>query len=260
MLIIFKNILSFLTNPKNLRFILLVGMITFAVLFFRQCEKTKQAEGEVTRIINNRDALKDTIKNYKDKWGNSIGEIKGLNLKIEELNDSIKIEKDKPPITIIETDFVIKDSIIEIPVTIKDTLSGDNNEFTSALELTKENSWGKSTRKISTFIPFNYTQGKVDYGNASIDLEQNIWLSAQLSQNTKTKEVFVKLMTDYPDVTFNDTKGILINKSSKEFKRISYSNRKTFGFGLQIGIGYINNQVSPYIGGGLTYTPKWLQW
>ena len=99
------------------------------------------------------------------------------------------------------------------------------------------------------------------FGSATVGLKQNIWLDATLSQDVSTKEIFIKLTSDYPGTTFNSTKGIMIDKKSPEFKNLQMQNRKPFGFGLNMGMGIDGNgQFGPYIGLGVSWNPKLLQW
>ena len=98
----------------------------------------------------------------------------------------------------------------------------------------------------------------ISTGSGKLNLNQDIWLEASILQNLKSKEVFVNLKTDYPGLTFNGAKGILI-KRDEEFKAFSRSQRKEFGFGLQLGMGY-SDRIRPYIGIGIQYSPKFLQW
>ena len=102
MILIIKNILGILTDPKNTRMFLLGGIIVLLFLLVRQCNETEQAKGEVTRFQNNLEAANDTIRNYVNENGESVGEIKGLNLSLEELRDSLEYEKSRPPITIVK--------------------------------------------------------------------------------------------------------------------------------------------------------------
>ena len=109
-------------------------------------------------------------------------------------------------------------------------------------------------------MPYEIDGVSIDFGNATIDLNQNIFLSASLLRDTKTKELFVNLTTDYPGTTFNSAQGILIDQKSNAFKGLQYENRKTLGLGLQLGVGLSGEGIGPYIGIGLNYTPKFLQW
>jgi hypothetical protein len=52
----------------------------------------------------------------------------------------------------------------------------------------------------------------------------------------------------------------LIDQKGKAFKSLQYENRKTLGIGLQLGVGLSGNGIGPYVGIGLNYTPKFLQW
>lgn len=246
-----------ITDPKNTRMFLLGGIVVLCILLFRQCEQTTIAKGEATKISNNWKASLDTIENYIDKNGNAAAEIRALNLTLEEVETQLEFEKGKPPLTVIKTETVIKEVIVEVPVTTVDTIVGN---FNSALTFSDTATWGKSFRDVGVFVPYEIDGINVDFGNATIDLKQNIFLSASLTRDNKTKELFVNLLTDYPGTTFNSAEGILIDQRSNAFKSLQYENRKTLGLGLQLGVGYSGNGVAPYVGIGLSYTPKFLQW
>jgi len=257
MILIIKNILGVLTDPKNTRMFLFGGIVLLFILLLRQCNATDAARGEASRIENNWKASLDTIENYIDKNGNAAAEIRALSLTLEEVEDKLDFEKEKPPLTIIKTETVIKEVIVEVPVTVLDTVVGN---FNSALTFSDTASWGKSFRKVGVFVPYEIDGTYIDFGNAKIDLNQNIFLSAALTRDNNTKELFVNISTDYPGTTFNSAEGILIDQSSKAFKDLQYQNRKTLGLGLQLGVGLSGNGVTPYVGVGLNYTPKFLQW
>ncbi len=62
-------------------------------------------------------------------------------------------------------------------------------------------------------------------------------------------------------VTFNNTQGIMIDQNSPEFKNIQMKNRKPFGFGINMGMGITGEgNFGPYIGLGVSWNPKLLQW
>lgn len=262
MINIISNIINVLRDPKTTRALIagVIGILVF--LLMQQCEKTEIAKQDVVRLKNNAKALQDTVKNYTDKWGNSVGEIRGLKLTIKELGDSLKFEKRKPPITIIEVRTEIVEKIKEVPVYIKDTLIiQDTFKFESELCIAESDTFGKSSRSISVGVPFSVKEG-IKFGKANIELKQNIWLSASISQDKRTKEVFVQVKSDYPNAAFNNLKGILIDQNSKEFKSLKNSHRKSFGVGINLGVGYIPfvNRFGPFVGVGISYTPKFLQW
>ncbi len=254
---ILKNILSFLTSPKILRALPTVGLVILALLFLRQCEQTRKAEWETTRVSNNWKASQDTIRNYVDKNGNSAAEIRALTLTLDEAKKEIQFEKGRPPVTVIKYETQIIEKLVEIPVTSIDTTIGN---FNSAAVIASEASWGKSSRKIKTTVPYSFTEGKATFGEATIDLEQNIFLTASILRDKKTKEVFVNLSTDYPNTRFNSAQGIMIDKTSSGFRDLQIQNRKSLGLGLQLGVGVTGTGIAPYVGIGLNYTPKFLQW
>jgi hypothetical protein len=214
----------------------------------RQCDATKRANNETVREKNNAAALLDTVHNYKDKYGNNVGEIKGLTLTINEIKDSLKFEKSKPPVTVIKWKTKIIDHEVNVPVVLTD----------STIKVKSEGTWGKSSRSLFVQVPYKVDNNKLKTGDATIDLTQNIWLSASLFKDDKTKEVFVQLKTDYPNVTFNNLKGILI-ENPNILNSSDGSGKKTLGIGFHIGGGYGNGGWTPYIGIGLNYTPKFLQ-
>ena len=261
MILIFKNILGILTDPKNTRMFLLGGTVVLLFLLLRQCNETEHAKGEVTRYQNNVIATNDTIRNYINKKGEAVGEIRGLSLSLEELKDSLEYEKNRPPITIIKYKTIIREKIIEVPVKTKDTLiTQGKNSFNSILSFTSSNNWQKSSRLIDVDLPYSFTDS-LTFGSATISLRQNIWLDATLSQDIKSKEIFIKLTSDYPGTIFNNTQGIMIDRKSSEFKSMQMQNRKSFGLGINIGMRITSDSTfSPYIGLGVSWNPKLLQW
>jgi phage anti-repressor protein len=254
---ILKNILSFLFNPKNGRLLTMIVLVVLALLLFRQCEQTRKAEWETTRISNNLKASQDTIRNYVDKNGNSAAEIRALTLTLDEAKEMVEFEKNRPPVTVIKYETKIVEKLVESPVASIDTVIGN---FNSAAVIASEASWGKSSRKIKTTVPYSFTDGKATFGDATIDLEQNIFLTASILRDKKTKEVFVNLSTDYPGTKFNSAQGIMIDQTSSGFRDLQRQSRKSLGLGLQLGMGFTGNGISPYVGIGLNYTPKFLQW
>ena len=261
MILIIKNILGILTDPKNTRMFLLGGIGVLLFLLLRQCNQTEIAKGEITRFQNNLVAANDTILNYVNEKGESVGEIKGLSLSLEELRDSLEYEKGRPPITIVKYKTIIKEKIVEVPVITKDTIiKQGSNSFNSILSFNSDSNWTKSSRSINVDLPYSLTDS-LTFGSATIGLTQNIWLDATLSQDMKTKEIFIKLTSDYPGTIFNNTEGIMIDRKSKAFKSLQMQNRKPFGFGLNFGMGITSTgNLTPYLGIGISWNPKLLQW
>mgnify|MGYP003109452270 FL=1 len=242
---------------KNIKLVMGIGIVILVMLLLRQCNSTKAAKEEVTRITNNNLALTDTIKNYIDENGILNGEIRGLHLKVSELGDEVEYEKNKPPVTVVEYITEVRDSIV-FQAVVDPSIAQLDGTFIHPVHFTDSIKFGKSSRIIDFNMPVFSKDTLITTGSGSLNLTQDIWLEASLSQNLKSKEVFVNLKTDYPGLQFNSAKGILI-KRDEEFKAFSRSQRKEFGVGLQLGIGY-SDRIRPYIGIGIQYSPKILQW
>ena len=53
----------------------------------------------------------------------------------------------------------------------------------------------------------------------------------------------------------------MIDQNSPEFKSIQMKNRKPFGLGVNMGMGITGDgNFGPYIGIGISWNPKLLQW
>lgn len=254
---IVKNVFLFLANSKNRGLLVLLSLFILSFLLFRQCESTKKAKNETIRTLNNWKASQDTIRNFKDKYGNSVAEVRALTLTLDEIRDSLEFEKNRPPITIIEYNTQIVEKIVEVPVYIKDTNIGD---FKTAIVINESDSWGNSSREIKINVPFSISNDSLSLGKALIGLKQNIFLTASIVRDNKTKEVFVNLLSDYPGTTFNNANGILIDMTDDGFKNLEFQSRKSLGLGFQLGVGVSGNGIVPYVGVGINYTPKFFQW
>ena len=69
-------------------------------MLLNKCEQEKEYQQEIQRINNNNVALLDTIRNYMDDDGMYAADIRALNLKLDELGDSISVDRSQPPVTI----------------------------------------------------------------------------------------------------------------------------------------------------------------
>jgi len=241
---------------QNIKLTMAAIIVVLVMLLLRQCDSTKEAKGEITRMLNNNLALEDTLEHYIDENGLLNGEIRGLALKLYELDD--KIDEDKPPVTIIQYVTEIRDSIIFQP-SIDTVIMQADGTYTHKFTYTDTTFFfeSRSKRIIDFDMPLYTRDSILRTGEVSLDLKQDIWLEASILQN-KNKEVFVNLKTDYPGVQFNNAQGILV-ENDKQLKKFSYSQRKQFGIGMHLGVGY-SDKIRPYVGIGVHYSPKFLQW
>lgn len=251
------------TVKNNAKYIIVLAFVVLCCITVRQCENAKRQKAENERLENNLLAVNDTLKNYKQGKYN-IAEMLAMQLRIEELADSLKMERGKTPVTIIKYVASVSDSM-EIPVAIvHDTVYLDkewaDKGWITANDVTI---FGNSSREISMSIPYRVdceTGVLESDGKADIGIEQDIWVESVLYRDKKGF-TYIRLKTDYPGCTFNNGTGILITDKSYEYK-----SRKQFGLGIGLQVGYGATlskpvKMSPYIGIGLSlnWNPRFLQ-
>lgn len=281
MITILKNILKFVTDPKNTRMLLLAGIVILVLLLLRQCNATRAAKNEVEaqkqetqRISNNYDAAMDTIKQYQvdgDTWR---AEKLGYELSLEELETKyadllgdFEVEKNKPPKVIIQTEWKIKEVVNNIPVLVEvDSLGNRSMAFGDTVYHDSIN-----YRKLGGRIPYEIVFNEKDStyklipDDAIVDLEFGMNMNLGLFQDKDTKKIMIKAETNYPGVTFTKIEGASI-MDDPDNKKVLRQMRKPWGLGINVGYGFVVDPSSgsintgPYFGIGLSYTPKFLQW
>lgn len=260
---IFLKILDFLS--KNLKWIL---VFICAILLFtttRTCSRLSAEKEENSILNNNLLALNDTLKNYKEN-GMNLAEMRALQLKVSELEDSLRLEKNKTPITIVKYITTVKDTFLVQTIVMHDTTYIDNTLNISdvgVIKSTEHSLFGKSSRRIDIETPYyvNCEDGKLYAdGESTVMLEQDIWLENVLYKDKKGY-TYLRLKTDYPGVSFNSGTAIVVSDPKSERK-----SRKQFGIGIGIQAGYGMThsngiKMSPYvgIGVGLQWNPRFLQ-
>ncbi len=260
-----KKIFENLTHPRVLTSTMLLAVVVLIMMNLQQCYSSndlkKQHKKEVTRLKNNQLALQDTIVNYKDENGMMKASIRGYELNLDELAEDLEFEKSKPPKTVVEYRTIVQEKIVEVPTTIVETVTiVDGVEYDSSIVINADTTFESSSRSVSVTTPFKVDSNGVYFASSTIDLEQNIWLKASVLQNRKTREVWVDLETDYPGITFNDAKGVLVMED-ENLRKFRMQNRKNLGFGVSVGAFYdpFNNRIVPGVGVGLNLSPRWLQ-
>lgn len=258
-----SNAIGFVKNNTTL--ILFVLLCVFAMLFVKSCKILNKQKEETARLENNVLALNDTLKNYK-KDGKNIATMRALQLKVEELEDSLKLERGKTPVTIINYMANVDDTVY-LPTTAKhDTVYIE--KFVSdrgLITAERYDTFGKSKRHIYVSTPYavNSSNGMLYAADSTeVVLNQDIWLESILYKDGN-KHTYIMLSTDYPSITFNNGTGILVENGSD----YDYSVRKNFGVGIGLHVGYganvLNGSIrpAPYIGVGigLQWNPKFLQ-
>lgn len=241
----------------------ILAVAVLAAITIKQCDGINKHKSEKTRLENNLLAVNDTLKNYKEGKYN-IAEMRAMQLRIDELADSLKLERGKSPITVIKYVASLSDSM-SLPVTVlHDTVYIDKAWMdTGFLAASESAEFGNSSRSIYVRIPYkvNCETGMLESdGNADVGLSQNIWVESMLYRDKKGC-TYIKLKTDYPACTFNNGAGILVADKSYDYK-----NRKQFGLGIGLQVGYgaaLSRPVklTPYVGVGISlgWNPRFLQ-
>ncbi len=250
---------------KYLR-IALIGVIAILfVVVLKQCNAINEQKEENQRLENNILAANDTLKNYRENGWN-IATMRALQLRADELADSLKLERGKTPVTIIKYVTSINDTFSVQTVVVHDTSYIedygwiDNGYIVSS----EKSAFGNSYREIGITTPYyvDCETGKLySDGESEVTLNQNIWVESSLYRDKKGY-TYIQLKTDYPECSFNNGTAILVSDEKYEYKA-----RKQFGLGLGLQVGYgaafTKNGIkpSPYIGVGvsLNWVPRFLQ-
>lgn len=256
------EVFSFL--GENIKFILVVIALILTMCLVKQCNNYQLEKSERERLENNIAALNDTLKNY-NKNGLNYAEMRALRLRVNELADSLKLEKGKTPVTIINYNTSINDTIYLESKPVHDTVFINSIYTDKGVVVSEKNeTFGKSNRYINVKTPYTIDKntGVLLTDTSTVVVRQNIWMESTLYKDKKNN-TYIRLTTDYPSVVFNNGLGVLV-ENGKEY---SYKERKSFGVGLgvQVGYGFVfpngNVKISPYvgIGVGLQWNPKFLQ-
>lgn len=292
MLQFFTAAWSWLTDPKNKAIIRLGVLAILIAIILMQCSQNRGLKDELSsqksenqRILNNIEALQDTIRQGKINDTTLLAERKALKLTIDELKGEFsdlligfeQFKKQNPKV--IERITVNNyETIKEVPVYAKiDSMGNGIFSFSDSAYFADGN-----YRTLKGTIPFSskffnkqdsnqvdlnnlglYTQ--INPGNGNFTLNQGIKLKVGLFEDPKTKKVSIAATTSYPGITFTQLEGADI-MSDDASKKATRQFRKTWGIGVSFGYGFgvdLRNStviMGPQLGIGLTYTPKWLQW
>ena len=230
--------------------VVLLGLVFLSV---KQCERINRLEYEIEVIDNNSAALADSLQYYKDSNGLLSAEKLAFQLSVQDLKDSLWFERNKEPITVIKYKTKIVEKIITEPQLVYDTVT-----HSSQILWAGEKNYGQSSFAFNAVIPYTIQDSTLRLGSSSLDFIQNLWCRASLVYDKRQGNIRVNLATDYPGVTFNETQGILVD-DSEYLNNLKYNSRRTWGISIQLGYGISKDGLSPYLGFGISYMPRWLQ-
>jgi len=252
---------------------MIIGIVILIILLMRQCNATSSAQIDAKREYNNYVASQDSVIKVSSNLKNAIYEKSAFELKVSELSDSNKAliaklalasnGKKTTPETVIETvtEYVDTGSVKTSTVSGK---SGDSIGFNYSPVMKGKNKFtiiGKTPYHLNILKdPNDSTKyiASVSTDNTLLDITQNIDLVTGIYRDPKTKRLMTRVTTDFPKIKFSDIHSFDITDSPAA-RDIIKNARRQFGVGLSIGYGIIGNNTGLYVGIGLNYTPKFLQ-
>lgn len=255
------NTISGIWNVINSRVFSYVLIIVLAVLYLRGCGALERAEIESDRQLGNYLALQDTIRIISnDKKGilfeksvlvKTQAELKEENA---DLVDELAFEKGKPPKVIIRTVITYRDTgiIVNSGNTFNSEQSSGILLFNYKPELPGRNEFDLKG-EVDYALDVTDSINPVSFGQYNLDISQTIDIRTGLYRNPEDKRTYIRLFTDYPNLVLTDMQAIDITDA--ESKKALRAARKEFGIGFSVGYG----TAGPYIGIGLNYSPKFLQ-
>lgn len=273
-----KETVSKVGNIVTSRFFMLAMLVVLVLLLLRQCGEADNAKAEALREHNNYLASLDSVRTIKNDMGHLIQEKATYELKASELSEEQKnlIQqlglksngRGDTPNSVINMIAEIRDSINVASTIVKDPNGAESITFVHNPQMTGNNKLkidGKTPYVVEIRVdPTDSTKyiASVIPGLTSLIMEQNIDITTGIYRDPKTKRMMTRVSTTYPGLTFNDINSFDITDSPDTRKALKAA-RKEFGFGAQLGYGLSgsNSGITPgfYIGIGLQYSPKFLQ-
>jgi hypothetical protein len=257
---------------------MLAMLVILVLLLLRQCGEADNAKAEALREHNNYLASLDSVRTIKNELGHIIQEKATYELKASELSEEQKdlIEqlglknngRGNTPNSVINMVTEIRDSVNVASTIVKDPNGDESINFVHNPQMPGNNKLkisGKTPYVINLQVdPADSTKyiASITPGLTSLLMEQNIDITTGIYRDPKTKRMMTRVSTTYPGLTFNDINSFDITDSPDTRKALKAA-RKEFGLGIQVGYGLSgsNTGITPgfYIGAGIHYSPKFLQ-
>ena len=257
-----------IASALSSRAFLFVTVLILAVLLLRQCGETKSAEIEARRNFNNYLASEDSIRIISTERDGLLVETSAFEKTVRELRkensdllSDLRFERSKPPKIVIRT-------IIEY----RDTAYGNTNNNFSLSDSTGVVSFsyepeliGRNYLKINAEIPYMINPKEtppVSFDRYSISISQIMDIRAGLYRDPKDKRLYYRFFTDFPNVVLQEAQVVNVTDDPDTRKALR-SARKEFGVGVNVGYGLgfstSGYSIGPYIGIGVSYNPRFLQ-
>lgn len=283
------KIFKFLTDPKNTRMLIFGAFVLLCLLLLRQCNKSQELKAEMeqqkeetTRLLNNEEAK--NAKLVESRLGDSSmrATIQGFQLTQEELKNEyshlmsgFEDVKDQTALALAKGTIFVRETLyVQTQAKIDEYGSG---EFTASDTMRVD---ADNFRILTFHSPFSSKfyqktdSSEVDFtkyglfqqmypGKSKFDIQQSMGIKVGLFQDPKDKKIYIMAQSKYPGVSFSKLEGADI-MSDPTSKAAAKNLRSRWGVGISTGLGVVanTNSITPgvYIGIGLNYSPKKLQW
>jgi hypothetical protein len=266
-----KNLLSLINS--NLKYIALAVIALFILLSLRQCSKADDLARENAILkqkaqitAGNVEVMKDSMEYWQDKQGNNLSEIKllsadkdMLNSEYRELNAKFKDlvkdhSKDGDMIAYLNTKIEFKDREISgLKNSSADRGSRIINDSTILIDVTKQYDT-LNYYKIAGSVFAKIRDNKIQTGNIDLTTTVGMGIELGIARDPKTKIANITTKTAFPAKI--ELNGITQIEHELNKKPSGYLGLSLFG-----GYGAVMQSpvmLSPMIGVGVYYSPRWL--
>jgi hypothetical protein len=270
MLEILKKIVGFIKNPKNEKIIYYLIMIILFIALLAQCSSNRKLKTDVIISEHNIAALKDTVTTVKNRVGELQQEKIILITSKKTLEDFSKelaaeLEKQKGRVIYISNMLAqLKTDNASLRAenkTLKDSLANIIIDGTNVTYLYWDFSkiYDEYNYRVikghTAFALDTATNGITSKGSELSNFDINFNLVTGIREDKGKLKIFVK--TNYPDLTFTNIEGSLIDPQKSEvMKKLIPQHKWTFGPQVGVGAVYYDGNIKPsiYIGIGGQYT------
>jgi hypothetical protein len=260
------------------RIIMIAVIAILIMLLFKQCNETNSAKEEAKREHNNYLASQDSVRKIKTDLDKSIYEKSSYVLKISELSeaqkdliDQLELSKNgrkTTPKTVIQYVTQYRDTGRVITSSVKGKEGVDTLTFKYQPVMAGKNKFvidGKTPYSLSlvrdVLDTTKYNPSILSYPTELI-VEQNIDIVTGIYRDPKSKRIMTRVSTEFPKLSFSEINSFDIT-DNPETREVLKKARREFGFGLSVGYGIVQNpngiRTGIFVGVGLNYSPRWLQ-
>lgn len=269
------NIINWIKNLKLTKTdILYIGLIIFILIFIQQCNLNSKLKKEIEstktisdRNLNNYKASLDTIKFIRNREGLLIAEKLAYVYDINLLTSENKTQLEKY-INALQLNKKLKgvNSVLSVELKIKNQIVNSKSEVNQlsdslySLSFSDSINWDKyNWRRFNSTIDIQTNNKQVSIIKSNFNWQQGIELKTAIITENGINSL--RVTSSHPDVEFTNIENInLINDklNQKQTKKAGWSIGVGGGFGTNLSSNQ-NVTISPYIGVGIYWSPKWLR-